>query len=105
LLFNPDILTCYEQFRNERDQRAPAFKCRPHPMSNMAGGEGALIQQNGDPAADMLYAMNFVFIGLHEAHLATRDTYYKKASDRIAAFLVRIQVRSTFHPQFDGAWY
>jgi len=77
------------------------------PASNekYGAGEGALIQRNGDPAADMLYTMNFAFIGLHEAHLATGDAYYKEASDRIAAFLVRVQVRSTVHPQFDGAWY
>ena len=77
------------------------------PASNeqYGAGEGALIQQNGDPAADMLYTMKFAFLGLHEAHLVTGDAYYKEASDRIAAFPVRVQVRSTVHPQFDGAWY
>jgi len=77
------------------------------PVSNAqyGAGEGTLIQQNSDPAADLLYAMNFAFIGLHEAYAATGDTYYRDAENRIADFLVRAQVRSDAHPQFDGAWY
>ena len=68
-------------------------------------GEGTLIQQNGDPATDLLYTMNFAFIGLHEAHAATGEPFYKEAADRIADFLIRAQIRSEAHPQFDGAWY
>jgi hypothetical protein len=77
------------------------------PTSNekYGAGEGTLIQQNGDPATDLLYTMNFAFIGLHEAHAATGESFYKEAADRIAEFLVRAQVHSEIHPQFHGAWY
>jgi hypothetical protein len=77
------------------------------PTSNekYGGGEGTLIQENGDPASDLLYTMNFAFIGLHEAYAATGEAFYKEATDRIARFLVRAQVHSEVHPQFHGAWY
>jgi hypothetical protein len=77
------------------------------PTSNAKYGtaEGTLIQNDGDPAADLLYTMNFAFIGLHEAYAATGDPFYKQAEDRIAQFLVRVQAHSTVHPQFHGAWY
>ena len=60
-------------------------------------GECALIQANGDPACDLLYATNFAFIGLHEAAAATGDPELKQAEDRLADFLVRIQIRSESH--------
>jgi hypothetical protein len=41
---------------------------------------------------------------MHEAYAATGDVLYKNAEDKIANFLVRTQVRSTVHPEFDGAW-
>jgi len=77
------------------------------PTSNekYGAGEGTLIQENGDPATDLLYTMNFAFIGLHEAYAATGEAFYKEAADRIAKFLVRAQVHSEIHPQFHGAWY
>ena len=68
-------------------------------------GECALIQANGDPACDLLYAVNFAFIGLHEAAAATADPELKQAEDRLADFLVRIQIRSDARPELDGAWY
>ncbi len=67
--------------------------------------ETSLIQENGDPVADMLYTCNFALIGLHEAAAATGDPFYKKAEDKLAAFLCRIQIRSEAHPELDGAWY
>ena len=77
------------------------------PASNeqYGAGEGALIQENGDPAADLLYTMNFAFLGLHEAYAATGDLFYQQAADRIARFLLRVQAHSEVHPQFHGAWY
>lgn len=68
-------------------------------------GEAPLIQNNGDPASDLLYTMNFAFIGMHEAYAATGDITYKDAENRIADFLVRAQVHSTVHPEFNGAWF
>ena len=68
-------------------------------------GECALIQANGDPATDLLYATNFAFIGLHEAAAVTGDAELKKAEDLLADFMVRIQAKSQTHPELDGAWY
>lgn len=77
------------------------------PTSNAAYGtnEASLIQQNGDPLADMLYTCNFAFLGLHEAYAATGDDLYLKMEDRLAEFFIRIQVSSNNHPELDGAWY
>ena len=80
--------------------------CRPT-QSNAEYGtrEASLIQQNGDPVADMLYTCNFAFLGLHEAYAATGEKQYREMADRLAEFLVRIQVRSEAHPELDGGWF
>lgn len=80
--------------------------CDP-PQSNTEYGssEASLIQENGDPLADMLYTCNFAFLGLHEAYAATGDPKYKQMEDKLAEFFVRIQIRSQAHPRLDGAWY
>ena len=77
------------------------------PQSNAEYGtrEASLIQQNGDPVADMLYTCNFAFLGLHEAYTATGERQYREMADRLAKFLVRIQVRSDAHPELDGGWF
>ncbi len=77
------------------------------PRSNAAYGtsETPLIHANGDPAADMLYTMNFAFFGLNEAARATGDPFYRDALDRMADFLLRIQARSETHADLNGAWF
>ncbi len=77
------------------------------PKSNAAYGtnEAPLIQENGDPLADMLYTSNFAFFSLTEAAAVTTDPGIKKALGKLADFMVRIQVRSESHPELDGAWY
>lgn len=77
------------------------------PKSNAAYGttEATLLQQNGDPVCDLLYTMNFAFLGLHEASAATGDPFYSHAEDRVAQFLCRIQIKSKAHPELDGGWY
>jgi hypothetical protein len=77
------------------------------PASNEAygTGEGTLIQTNGDTATDLLYCMNFAFIGVHEAFAATGEQQYKDAENKLADFLVRAQARSEAHPEFNGAWF
>ncbi|MCP4645467.1 MAG: hypothetical protein GY851_33800 [bacterium] len=67
--------------------------------------ETSLIQENGDPVADLLYTCNFALIGLHEAAAATGEPFYKELEDTLASFLCRIQIRSEAHPELDGAWY
>jgi hypothetical protein len=77
------------------------------PQSNAEYGtrEASLIQQNGDPVADLLYTCNFAFLGLHEAHAATGEPQYGQMADRLAEFLIRIQVQSEAHPELDGGWF
>lgn len=64
--------------------------------------EAPIIQNNGDPLADLLYTVGFAFLGLHEA---------RRISSRACAmfysmkdFLCKIQVRSRTHAYLDGAW-
>lgn len=77
------------------------------PSSNAAYGkkEAPLIQENGDCVSDLLYTCNFTFLGLHEAYAATGDEQYKKMADRLADFLIRIQIRSKKHSELDGGWF
>ena len=84
----------------------PEYGKYPAPRSNEEYGttEAALIQQNGDPACDLVYTVNYAFIGLHEAAIATGDEFYKSAEDKLADFLCRIQVRSKSQPYLDGCW-
>jgi hypothetical protein len=67
--------------------------------------EISLLQENGDPLADMIYTCNFALLGLNEAAAATGDAKIARAADRLAEFLVRIQIRSDAHPELDGGWY
>jgi len=77
------------------------------PMSNEAYGttESSIIQKDGDPCSDLLYSVNFAFIGLHEAAAATGDLFYREAEDKLAKFLCRVQIRSETHPELDGGWF
>jgi hypothetical protein len=79
----------------------------PPPESNEAYGtsETPLIQTNGNGVADMLYTVDFAFLGLHEASAATGDDYYSDAEDKLAEFLCRIQILSEKHPELDGGWF
>lgn len=78
----------------------------PPPQSNEAYGttEASLIQQNGDPATDLLYTTNWAFIGLWEASLALPDRDIAESIAKLRDFLLRIQLRSDAHPNLDGAW-
>ncbi len=78
----------------------------PPPQSNENYGtkEASLIQQNGDPATDLLYTTNWAFAGLWEAWLVLGDERVKDAYVRLRDFLLRIQVRSDKFPLLDGAW-
>ncbi len=67
--------------------------------------EAPLIAKNGDPASDMLYTSNFAFFALNEAAQITEDIKHKQAVDKLADFLVRIQVKSKTHKDIDGSWF
>ena len=107
-LMADDMLKCQDACGAIREQLGDLEhgSYRP-PKSNAEYGtrEASLIQQNGDPVADMLYTCNFTFLGLHEAHAATGERQYRDMADRLAEFLVRIQVRSEVHPELDGGWF
>jgi len=79
----------------------------PPPSSNEAYGtsETPLIQTNNDNASDLLYTVDFAFLGLHEAAEATGEKFYRDAEDKLAEFLCRIQIRSEKNPELDGGWF
>ncbi len=77
------------------------------PRSNAEYGssESGLAAKDGDPVTDQLYSTNFALFGLNEAFAATGDPQYKTMRDRLADFLIRIQVESESHPELDGGWF
>jgi hypothetical protein len=103
-----DIERCQDACGAIREELGAAGQgeCPPPPSNAKYGtAEASLIQENGDPLADLLYTCNFTFLGLHEAYAATGDKQYRRMADRLADFLVRIQVKSEAHPQLDGGWF
>ena len=77
------------------------------PQSNDGYGtsETPLIQKNGDPVSDQLYATGFALLGLHEAAAATGDETLRAAEEKLAAYLCRIQIRSDRIAYLDGGWF
>ena len=77
------------------------------PKSNSEYGstEAPLIQENGDPIADMLYTTNFAFLSLTEANAVMESKQIESALRKLAYFMVRIQVQSKTHPELHGTWY
>lgn len=67
--------------------------------------ETAVVQDDGDPAADLLYICNFALLHFHEAAAATGDRSYSHAEDRLAQFLCRVQIQSDQHQELDGGWF
>lgn len=67
--------------------------------------EASLIAHNGDPASDMLYTSNFAFFALNEAAKVTNNPAHIEGLNKLADFLVRIQVKSQNHIDLDGAWF
>ena len=66
--------------------------------------EAPLNQANDDPVSDFLYTSNFALLGLHEAAAALGDPAIKADEDKLADYIIRLQARSTEHPELDGAW-
>jgi hypothetical protein len=79
----------------------------PEQSSNDTYGisETSLIQENGDPVCDLLYTLNSGFASLHEVVTVTGDAEFRKAEDKLAQFLCRIQTRSSSIPELDGTWF
>lgn len=102
-----DLLINQEPCGAIREQLGAGASWAGAPGSNESYGteEAPLIQENGDPVADMLYTSNFAFLGLHEAVAATGDPKLRNAEDKLAKFLCRIQVSSREYPYLHGAWF
>jgi hypothetical protein len=103
-----DLLALQDSCGAIREQLgAPELGTIPPPKSNEEYGakETPIIQQNGDPACDLLYTTNFAFLGLHEAAAATSEPVYADAERKLAQFLCRIQIRSGSHAELDGGWF
>ena len=77
----------------------------PQRNEDYGTNETPLVQENGDPASDQLYTTGFALLGLHEAVGATRDPKLKRAEDKLAEYLCRIQTRSKKLPYLNGTWF
>jgi hypothetical protein len=103
-----DMEKCQDKSGAIREELGiPEYGIAPPPLSNDEYGtwERPLIQENGAEVSDMLYTCNFTLLGLHEAYAATGDNQYKRMADRLADFLIRIQIRSEKHTELDGGWF
>lgn len=66
-------------------------------------GECALLAENGDPVADLLYSNNWLPLGFSYAYLVTGEKRFHDLWAGIASFLVSCQIHSD-DPKLDGAW-
>jgi hypothetical protein len=77
----------------------------PQRNEDYGTSETPLLQQNGDPVTDQLYTTGFALLGLHEVVGATGDKKLKRAEDKLAEFLCRIQTRSKKFSYLNGTWF
>lgn len=66
-------------------------------------GECALLANNGDPVADLLYSNNWLPLGFAYAYFATGEERFRKAWCDTASFLLSCQTVSE-NKLLDGAW-
>jgi hypothetical protein len=66
-------------------------------------GECALLANNGDPVADLLYSNNWLPMGFAYAYLATGEERFFGKWAETATFMLACQIRSD-DPLLDGAW-
>ncbi len=66
-------------------------------------GECALLANNGDPVADLLYSNNWLPLGFSYAYMVTKEEKFYKKWQEIATFLLNCQLHSD-DPLSDGAW-
>jgi hypothetical protein len=77
----------------------------PQRNEDYGTSETPLLQQEGDPVSDQLYTTGFALLGLHEAVGATGDPKLKRAEDKLAEYLCRIQTRSRKLAYLNGTWF
>ena len=66
-------------------------------------GECALLADNGDPVADLLYSNNWLPLGFAFAYLATKEQKFYNLWCDSASFIASAQMHSDI-PHLDGAW-
>jgi hypothetical protein len=66
-------------------------------------GECALLANNGDPVADLLYSNNWLPLGFAYAYFVTGEQRFYQKWCEIAHFMVTAQLHSD-DPLLDGAW-
>jgi len=96
-----DLLAFQDTSGGLREELAAVLKSN----EDYGRAEMTVMFQTGDPVADLIYVMHPALLGLHEGVAVTGDKELARAADRLAEFLVRVQVRSKAHPELDGAWY
>jgi hypothetical protein len=103
-----DLIACQQPSGGIQERLGPVHSGHfrtPQSNAEYGTGETPLVQQNGDPVTDQLYTTGFALLGLHEAAAATGDHRYKRAENRLAAYLCRIQTRSQKFPYLNGTWF
>jgi hypothetical protein len=103
-----DLLACQQPSGaiHETLGRGPgSFFHAPQRNEEYGTSETPLLQKDGDPVSDQLYTTGFALLGLHEAVGATRDPKLKRAEDKLAEYLCRIQTRSQKLPYLNGTWF
>ena len=78
---------------------------RPRSNEDYGTNETPLMHEKDDPVSDQLYVAGFALLGLHEAALTLKDDKIADASDKLAAYLCRIQNRSDRLPYLNGSWF
>ena len=71
--------------------------------SHNHNGECALLANNGDPVADLLYSNSWLPLGFAYAYMVTGDDYFFEKWQGIASFMCRCQIHSR-NKRIDGAW-
>ena len=71
--------------------------------SRKENGECALLAENGDPVADLLYSVNWLPLGFAYAYMVTGDEMFRALWQDVAGFMVSCQIHSE-DPTLDGAW-
>ena len=66
-------------------------------------GECALLANNGDPVADLLYSNNWLPLGFSYAYMVTREERFYELWRGIASFMLSCQIHSA-DKLLDGAW-
>ncbi|OHB53704.1 MAG: hypothetical protein A2Y12_15140 [Planctomycetes bacterium GWF2_42_9] len=101
-----DMMIQYIAKAQHASGAVPQHVDKPYISNDQYGsGEAPIVYKTGDPATDLLYTMNFILSGLHEAASATGNPEYAALEDRTADFLIRIQTRCKANPELDGMWY